>query len=264
MKVSPKKHLGQHFLKDDTVSKRIADKVFESNQIVEEVLEIGPGMGALTQFLINRGKKITVMEIDTESVDYLNQNPAFESLVVIETDFLRDKLNVLGDDVALCGNFPYNISSQIVFKLLDERNRFPLMVGMFQKEVAERVVAQHGSKTYGILSVLAQFYYEGAYMFTVDENVFIPPPKVKSGVISLERRATSLLKHSDYAFAKHVVKAAFNQRRKMLRVSLKQFSKLFKEEDQWSTLRPEQLSVLDFAKLVDDLYLRQKDSSKPS
>ena len=177
--VQAKKHLGQHFLKNLDIAKNISDAI--SSDFEGDILEIGPGMGVLTQFLIKKNNQIFALDIDKESIDYLNKNYSESSnLKIIEADFLRINLEEMSKkEIAIIGNFPYNISSQILFKILEYKPKIPEMVGMFQKEVAERVVAKHGNKTYGILSVLIQAYFKTEYLFTVDENEFNPPPRVK-------------------------------------------------------------------------------------
>ncbi len=247
MSVKAKKHLGQHFLRDESVAKNIVDALtWES---YDQVLEIGPGMGVLTKYFFQENKNISVVEIDAESVEYLQAN--YLNLKIYGEDFLRmdlkQKFN--NEPVAILGNFPYNISSQIVFKVIEDRIQVPEMVGMFQKEVAERICAKEGSKIYGILSVLAQAYYEAEYLFTVDENVFSPPPKVKSGVIRLKRIRTKL--DIDERLFFNVVKTAFNQRRKTLRNALKSLNISQHEIDEnLLNLRAEQLSVQQFIELT--------------
>lgn len=256
MKVKAKKHLGQHFLTDMTVCQRMTNAI-EVN-LVEKVLEVGPGMGALTKYLLEREDFEThVVEVDTESVDYLNEN--FEDLrgKIYELDFLRLNLtDLMGEkSFVVAGNFPYNISSQILFKVLDFKDQIPLVVGMFQKEVAERVAEKPGTKKYGITSVLLQAYYDIEYLFTVEPHHFNPPPKVKSGVIKLTRNNVLKL-DCDEKFFKQVVKMAFNQRRKTLRNSLKALihDGIDKDQEIFS-LRPERLSVADFIRLSKLLFV---------
>lgn len=252
-KVQAKKHLGQHFLKDESVARRIADTLgFEG---YDDVLEIGPGMGVLTKYLLEKPITTYVIEIDTESVTYLEAHyPALHGHIVSE-DFLRYDLGrTFGDrPFAIIGNFPYNISSQIVFRALELRHRIPEFAGMFQKEVAERICEKKGSKTYGILSVLVQAFYEAEYLFTVDEHVFNPPPKVKSGVLRLRRKADFTLPCDEKLFF-HVVKTAFNQRRKTLRNSLKTFglSDILREDSIFD-LRPEQLDFAQFISITQKI-----------
>ncbi len=243
--VIPKKNLGQHFLTDQNIARKIVDCLGSS---VPDVLEIGPGMGVLTQFLLQRKElNLQLIEIDRDSVKYLYEN--FPQLKNIwSEDFLKTDISQkFTGNFAIIGNFPYNISSQIFFKILANRNRVPEVVGMIQKEVAERISSGHGSKKYGILSVLLQAFYHIEYKFTVSENVFMPPPKVKSAVIKLIRNNVKSLPCNEELFVK-VVKAAFNLRRKMLRNSLSGISKSLPE--QFAEKRPEQLSVADFIELT--------------
>ncbi|MCL2434938.1 MAG: 16S rRNA (adenine(1518)-N(6)/adenine(1519)-N(6))-dimethyltransferase RsmA [Lentimicrobiaceae bacterium] len=244
--VTPKKSLGQHFLNDET----IAEKIVQSITITDTpILEIGPGMGILTQFLLSQeNNNYRVIEIDTESVAYLQNK--YPSLPIISGDFLKLNLSeYYPDKLIIVGNFPYNISSQILFKVLENKDMVIELVGMFQKEVAERVASKPGKKKYGILSVLLQAHYDIEYLFTVDEHLFTPPPQVKSGVIRMVRNPDKKLR-CDEALFKNVVKTAFNQRRKTLRNSLKSFS--FPEAykaDPIFALRPEQLSVGQFEEI---------------
>ncbi len=252
-KVRPKKHLGQHFLKDPTIAKRIADGL--SMEGYRRVLEIGPGMGVLTQFLLEKETTLFVIEIDPESVAYLKAHYLSLSNRVIEGDFLTFDTRTVFDQhpFAVIGNFPYNISSQIVFRVLALRDQIPEVCGMFQKEVAERICATPGGKTYGILSVLTQAFYEATYLFTVSETVFAPPPKVKSGAIQLKRRKNYQLA-CDERFFFRVVKTAFNQRRKTLRNSLKGLGLSDNlKEDAIFGRRPEQLSVREFVMLTQKI-----------
>ena len=245
MQVIPKKRLGQHFLKDEATAKRIVDSI---SSFRKNVLEIGPGMGVLTKYLLQKKEiSLSVVELDEESVAFLSIH--YPELIpnIIAGDFLNLKLDQLfAEPFIIIGNFPYNISSQILFKLLEYKELIPELVGMFQKEVAERVAAKPGSKTYGILSVLLQAFYDIEYLFTVDENQFIPPPKVKSAVIRILRNQDKKLKCNEELFKK-VVKTAFNQRRKTLRNSLKSisFQNNYISEPIFN-LRPEQLSVAQF------------------
>lgn len=248
--VRAKKHLGQHFLTDLNIAQKIADSLSLSNY--ETILEIGPGMGVLTQFLLKKKSDLYVIEIDRESVAYLkNHFPTLENKI-FEADFLKsDIVSLLSKkNFAIIGNFPYNISSQIVFKMLEMRAFVPEFSGMFQKEVAERICEKSGSKTYGILSVLVQTFYETEYLFSVSEGVFSPPPKVKSGVIRLTRKENFQLDCDENLFFK-VVKTAFQQRRKTLRNSLK--TMLFSEEIKKESIfdqRPEMLSFEDFIEIT--------------
>lgn len=248
--VKPKKHLGQHFLLDDSVSKRIASSIscFSENT---KVLEIGPGTGALSKYLLAENKNVIAYEIDGESVDYLAAN--FPDLDVRKEDFLKLDFTEFGNQkLIVIGNFPYNISSQILFKILEAKELVVELVGMFQKEVALRVSQQPGNKQYGILSVLIQAYFDVEYLFTVDEHVFDPPPKVKSGVIRIKRNTTNKLSCDEKLF-KRIVKTAFNQRRKMIRNSLKIFLNDKKTNHPLFTMRPEQLAVQDFIELTNIL-----------
>ncbi len=247
MKVQPKKRLGQHFLKDASIARRIADSL--TGKGYESVLEIGPGMGILTGFLQQRGfRDFRVIEIDNESVHYLIEH--FPGLNIIKGDFLAmNPDEVFPGNMAIIGNFPYNISSQIFFRVLEYRNKVTEITGMLQKEVAERICAGPGSKTYGILSVLLQAWYKPEYLFTVSEHVFSPPPKVKSGVIRLIRNDVNRLDCDEKLFFR-VVKAAFNQRRKTLRNSIKAAFRLKRDDYSDFGLRPEQLSVQQFVELT--------------
>lgn len=248
--VKPKKSLGQHFLKDLQIAQRIADTLSAYKHL--PVLEIGPGMGVLTQFLLEAGHDLTVVELDMESVDYLEQNfPALDGKI-LPADFLKlDLSNLFPGEFCVIGNYPYNISSQIFFKVLDYKEKIPCCSGMIQKEVAERLAAGPGSKTYGILSVLLQAWYDVEYLFTVSEKVFAPPPKVKSAVIRMVRNNRTDL-GCDARMFKTVVKTSFNQRRKTLRNSMKPL--LGKECPDYVLpifdKRPEQLSVEQFVELT--------------
>ena len=248
--VKPKKRLGQHFLNDQSVAINIVDAI---NSETKNLLEIGPGTGVLTDIILERNfPSFKIVEIDEESVAFLNEKYPQIKDQLISADFLRLNLEeVFEGEFSIIGNFPYNISSQILFKVWDERTRVKEVVGMFQKEVAERVAAKPGSKTYGILSVLLQAFYDIEYLFTVSEEVFIPPPKVKSGVIRLIRNETKELIVDESLF-KAVVKTAFNQRRKTISNSLKSLG--FKDHlDQLQHLaikRPEQLSVEEFVEIT--------------
>ncbi len=252
-KVKAKKHLGQHFLKDEGIAKDIADTLTLNGY--EKVLEIGPGMGVLTKYLLEKDIETWVIEIDTESVAYLNAHYPKLHRKILSEDFLRyDLTEDFGDaPLAIIGNFPYNISSQIVFRALEMRERIPEFSGMFQKEVAERICEKKGSKAYGILSVLVQAFYDAEYLFTVPEHVFNPPPKVKSGVLRLIRKENYHLPVDEKLFF-NVVKIAFNQRRKTLRNSLKTYNLTEDlKEDSIFDLRPEQLSVEQFIELTQKI-----------
>jgi 16S rRNA (adenine1518-N6/adenine1519-N6)-dimethyltransferase len=248
-KVRAKKSLGQHFLKDKDIARKISDSLSGSGY--DSVLEIGPGMGILTGFLLERKfVDFRVIEIDNESIHYLQANfPELNNL--INGDFLKMDIDRLfSGKLGIIGNFPYNISTQIFFKVLDHRDKVVEVTGMLQKEVAERICAGPGSKTYGILSVLLQAFYDTEYLFTVSENVFSPPPKVKSGVIRLRRNKTQFLDCDEKLFLR-VVKACFNQRRKTLRNSVRSAFQLKSEDYHELYLRPEQLSVDQFIKLTN-------------
>ncbi|MGN1255790.1 MAG: 16S rRNA (adenine(1518)-N(6)/adenine(1519)-N(6))-dimethyltransferase RsmA [Bacteroidaceae bacterium] len=263
--VRPKKQLGQHFLTDQEVARRIADTVDACPDL--PILEVGPGMGVLTQYLLPKGRPVKVVEIDTESVDYLKEHMAQLGENIIEDDFLRMPLDKVfqGESFVLTGNYPYNISSQIFFRMLEYRDLIPCCTGMIQREVAQRMAAAPGNRTYGILSVLLQAWYDIEYLFTVDEHVFCPPPKVKSAVIRLTRNKVSSLP-CDEALFRRVVKTTFNQRRKTLRnnirpllsqIDTEQTAKGLQPKDHTEWLaqplfqkRPEQLSVQDFISLT--------------
>lgn len=251
IRVRPKKSLGQHFLKDLDVARRIAESLNVSEKT--RVLEIGPGTGVLTQFLLQNSLiELTAIELDRESVNYLKIN--YPQLNLIEGDFLKLNLNSIfgSEPFYLIGNYPYNISSQIFFKLLDYREQIPVCSGMIQKEVAERIASNPGKKAYGILSVLLQAYYDIEYLFTVNENVFDPPPKVKSAVVRLTRNERTTIDCDEKMF-RTVVKTAFNQRRKQMRNSLQ--SLISKDNPLLNnpifTKRPEQLSVQEFIELTN-------------
>ena len=253
--VKPKKNLGQHFLTDLSIAKRIADTVDACPEV--PVLEIGPGMGVLTQYLVEKPRVVKAVEIDAESVAYLYERfPKLHENILGE-DFLQMDLTQIfdGKQFVLTGNYPYDISSQIFFKMLDYKDLIPCCTGMIQREVALRMAAAPGSKAYGILSVLIQAWYDVEYLFTVDENVFNPPPKVKSAVIRMTRNDVTDIGCDEQLF-KRVVKTVFNQRRKMLRVSLRQIfnngkpTNGFYEQD-IMTKRPEQLSIPQFVELTN-------------
>lgn len=248
--VKPKKGLGQHFLRDLKIAQAIADTVDARAGI--PVLEIGPGMGVLTQYIIPKKRTFKVVELDNESVVYLKEH--YPTLDIIEGDFLKLNLRSLfeGNEFVLTGNYPYNISSQIFFKMLDNMDIIPCCTGMVQREVAQRICSTPGNKAYGILSVLIQAWYNTEYLFTVDENVFDPPPKVKSAVIRLTRNSREDLGCNPALF-KRIVKASFGWRRKMLRNSLKQVVEkdIPLPECQYLDKRPEQLSVEDFINLTN-------------
>lgn len=244
--------MGQHFLKDENIARKIVESLIHK-QLYKKVLEIGPGTGVLTKYLIQDNSfETSVVELDRQSVDYLNGTYPQLKDRIISADFLRMDLSVLyTESFAVIGNFPYNISSQILFKVLDHRNQVPEVVGMFQKEVAERIAAKPKTKSYGIISVLLQTFYDIEYLFTVEPDVFIPPPKVKSAVIRLVRNTVQKLNCDEQLFIK-VVKTGFNQRRKTLRNALKTFAihpdylthKFFSQ-------RAEELSVNEFVELTN-------------
>ena len=259
--VKPKKFLGQHFLTDLSIASRIADTVDACPEL--PILEVGPGMGVMTQYLVQKPRLVKVVEIDYESVEYLRKTyPDLEDNI-IEDDFLKMHLDRTfgGSPFVLTGNYPYNISSQIFFKMLDNKDLIPCCTGMIQKEVAERMAAGPGSKTYGILSVLVQAWYDVEYLFTVEPHVFNPPPKVRSAVIRLTRNKTTDLGCDERLF-KRLVKTTFNQRRKTLRNNIKPLLTALEAEqpakpdftallsDPIMQKRPEQLSVQDFIGLT--------------
>ncbi len=263
--VRPKKQLGQHFLTDQEVAQKIANTVDACPGL--PILEVGPGMGVLTQYLLPKGRPVKVVEIDTESVAYLKEHMPQLGEDILEDDFLRMPLDRIfsGEPFVLTGNYPYNISSQIFFRMLEYRDLIPCCTGMIQREVALRMAAAPGSRTYGILSVLLQAWYDIEYLFTVDEHVFCPPPKVKSAVIRLTRNSVTSLPCQEALF-RRVVKTTFNQRRKTLRnnirplltqIDTEQTAKGIQPKDHTEWLaqplfqkRPEQLSVQDFILLT--------------
>lgn len=255
--VKPKKNLGQHFLTDLNIARRIADTVDACPGL--PVLEIGPGMGVLTQYLVTKPREVKAVEIDRESVAYLHETfPTLHDNIIGE-DFLRMDLNTVfgGRPFVLTGNYPYDISSQIFFKMLDNRELIPCCTGMIQREVALRMASEPGNKAYGILSVLMQAWYDVEYLFTVDEDVFNPPPKVKSAVIRMTRNGVTDLGCDERLF-KRLVKAVFNQRRKMLRVSLKQLFAGAQPSGEFFTAevmtrRPEQLTIAQFVELTNEV-----------
>ena len=247
--VKPKKFLGQHFLTDLNTAQRIADTVDLCPDL--PVLEVGPGMGVMTQFLMRKSRGLKVVELDYESVDYLRRTyPEFEDNI-IEDDFLKMHLDRVfgGERFVLTGNYPYNISSQIFFKMLEYRDYIPCCTGMIQKEMAERLAAKPGSKAFGIITVLVQLWYDVEYLFTVPPTVFNPPPKVQSAVVCMRRNGVTD-PGCNVLLLTRIVKQAFQQRRKMLRVSLKG---LLPEGHEWGTLRPEQLSVEQFVCLTNQI-----------
>ena len=260
MRVRAKKELGQHFLKDLDIEKKISDTI-ESPELPEKakkwgsipVVEVGPGMGVLSQFLMQNNREVKAIELDSESVEFLRK--AFPALNVIEGDFLKMNLDeIFPGEFSLIGNYPYNISSQIFFKVLDYKEKIPVVAGMLQKEVAKRICSQPGSKVYGILSVLLQVWYDCEYLFDVPPTVFAPPPKVTSGVIRLTRNSREALGCDEKLF-KTVVKTSFGQRRKTLRNSLAGL--IPANSDLWQdpilSRRPETLSVEEFISLTNKL-----------
>ena len=247
--IRAKKHLGQHFLNDENIAHNIVKALLEKDASTT-VIEIGPGTGVLTQFMLPELKSFFALDVDQESVDFLKQKYPYKADRVLFADFLQtDLVKLAGNKFNVIGNFPYNISSQIMFKVLEEREHIDYVVGMFQKEVAERLAEKPGTKTYGILSVLLQAFYEIEYLFTVHENVFTPPQKVKSAVIRLTRNAVKKLDCDEVLF-KNVVKTTFNQRRKTIRNSIKPILKETKIEHPFLDKRPEQLSVVQFVELT--------------
>lgn len=257
--VAAKKHLGQHFLTDEEVAAKIGNTLTKEGYT--NIVEIGPGTGVLTKYLLYKGINLTVVDVDTESIAYLKEHFQIEhaskinetkSFTVKEADFLKFDLNTLfnGEQFAITGNFPYNISSQIVFKAIENRDLVPEFTGMFQKEVAQRICEKEGSKAYGIISILTQAYFDAEYLFTVGPEVFNPPPKVDSGVLRLIRKKNYQLPCNDATF-KRIVKLAFNQRRKTIRNGLKSLG-LPDEitKDPLFQKRPEQLSVEAFIELT--------------
>ncbi|GAA5101999.1 16S rRNA (adenine(1518)-N(6)/adenine(1519)-N(6)) -dimethyltransferase RsmA [Chryseobacterium ginsengisoli] len=245
MSVKAKKHLGQHFLTDENIAKKIVEGL--SFDGYNKVMEVGPGMGVLTKYLLEKEQNIYLAEIDNESIEYLKNNYSKVTEETFVGDFLKQDFSFTnGEQIAIIGNFPYNISSQILFQIVDYYELIPEMVGMFQKEVAERTAAVPRTKSYGILSVLIQAYYDTSYMFTVHENVFNPPPKVKSGVIRLTRNPKEGLAGNEVLF-KQIVKAGFNQRRKKLSNALKilNIPEVLKTHE-FMDKRAEELSVMDF------------------
>lgn len=250
--VKPKKHLGQHFLTDLTVAQNIVEAI--DFQTHDQILEIGPGTGVLSQYLIKKKlKNLWLCEIDTESIDYLINELGVPDYQIIEKSFLQlDLKSISSEPIVIMGNFPYNISSQILFTVFDQRDQVPELVGMFQKEVAARVAAEPGSKTYGILSVLLQAFYDIEYLFDVEREAFFPPPKVVSGVIRMRRNKTINLGCKTQNFVT-TVKTAFNQRRKTLNNAIKPINPE-KKEIPYSTLRAETLSVHQFVELTNALF----------
>ena len=259
-RVRAKKSLGQHFLTDLSIAKATVD-AFNVDGTLKNVLEVGAGMGVLTKFIQKREDlKLTIIDIDKESIEYLKKEEWVDNGQLIDGDFLAiDLKNIYGDEpFGILGNFPYNISTQILFKALEYKDQCLEVVGMFQKEVAERIASKEGSKVYGITSILLQAYFDIDYLFTVHEDVFDPPPKVKSAVIRLKRNSVKKLPCNEKLF-KQLVKVSFNQRRKTMRNSLKQFLPDDIKAMDLFTKRPEQLSVQEFIDLTNLI-----ESSGPS
>lgn len=250
--MKPKKCLGQHFLKDQNIAQAIADTVDICPGL--PILEVGPGMGVLTQYLAHKGRTLKVVEVDTESTTWLRREKLIPEDHIIEDDFLKMHLDGVfdGSPFVLTGNYPYNISSQIFFKMLDNKDLIPCCTGMIQKEVAQRIAAPPGSRTYGILSILIQAWYKVDYLMTVDAHVFDPPPKVQSAVIRMTRNEVNDLGCNEQLF-KQIVKTTFNQRRKMLRNSIKPIlgTESMLLNDQIFTRRPEQLAIGQFVDLTN-------------
>lgn len=254
-KVKAKKHLGQHFLTDLSIARNIVDSLSQTDKY-KKVVEVGPGMGVLTQYLIEyKGYETFPVDVDKESIGYLVEKYPQLKGNIIYGDFLKmDLSDIAGSEsFAVIGNFPYNISTQILFKVLDYKDQIPEVVGMFQKEVAERFASKPGSKIYGITSVLLQAFYDVEYLFTVGAEVFDPPPKVQSAVIRFVRNKEMSLNCDEKRF-KQVVKMAFNQRRKMMRKSLKPILNDLNKDNEVLTKRPEQLSVAEFVDLTNLIY----------
>jgi 16S rRNA (adenine1518-N6/adenine1519-N6)-dimethyltransferase len=255
--VRAKKHLGQHFLRDQNIAMKIAGALLDKDNSTP-IIEVGPGMGVLTTHLVGKSKQLIAIDIDRESIAFLGKEFSADQLKIIEGNFLEMDLNsIAGERFNIIGNFPYNISSQIMFKLLDNKDRVQYLVGMFQKEVAQRIAEKPGTKTYGILSVLLQAWYDIEYLFTVHEHSFDPPPKVKSAVIRLTRNATTEL-GCDQALFKSVVKTTFNQRRKTIRNSLKPLLQGKTIDHPLLDKRPERLSVEEFVELTVAVEKSQK------
>lgn len=256
LRVKPKKRLGQHFLKDEKIALDIVEALSPSN-LLSKVIEIGPGTGVLSGFLIDKGyKELSLLDLDKESIDFLLEKYGKEQVQILHDDFLKIDLQDFSkdDQLGIIGNFPYNISSQIFFKVLDHKDKVTEVVCMIQKEVADRIVSKHGNKTYGILSVLLQSYYDIEYLFTVEPNVFIPPPKVRSAVIRLKRNKVEDIGCDEKQF-KRVIKQAFQMRRKTLRNALKPLNLPESIIDlAVFNKRAEQLSVSDFIDLTNKIY----------
>lgn len=246
-----KKSFGQHFLTNESIAEKIADALQPFGQI-DSLVEVGPGKGMLTKYLLGKYRNLFLVEADEDMVEILKQNSKFNEANIITEDYLHLDLNNLskGSPIYIIGNFPYNISSQIVIKMIDNKEIIPGMVGMFQKEMAERIAHAPGSKEYGVISVLTQAYYDVEYLFTVKEGNFNPPPKVKSGVLRFTRKEKLKLDCDEVAFKK-IIKSCFLQKRKMIRNSLKQFLPIDKLQDKFFDKRPEELSVDDFVMITN-------------
>jgi len=250
-KIKAKKKLGQHFLKDKKIAEKIVNSLTNAN--LDHVLEIGPGMGILSEFLLKKDYKTSFVEIDNESVEFLRQNFPEMNDKIIHQDFLKmNMLNIQGENIGIIGNFPYNISSQILFRVFENRNRIKELVGMFQLEVAKRVISKPGNKVYGILSVLIQAFYHTNEILTLEPGDFNPPPKVKSMVIRLERNNVKQLDCDEKLFFR-IIKATFNHRRKTIRNSLKSLMNINDFQSEYLGQRPEQLSVEEFVSLTNEV-----------
>jgi len=259
MNVKAQKSYGQHFLKDNNVLNSIVEAIKHNGQALP-IIEIGPGMGALTQHLIKIDVPLTCIEVDNRCVTYLEENYLNKSndFTLLHADFLKVDLHkIIEHEALIVGNFPYNISSQIIFKVLDVYEKIPVVIGMFQKEVAERLAAKHGNKVYGITSILTQLIYDVEILFDIAPESFSPPPKVMSAVIKLSRKK-EIRTDFNYSLFKSIVKTSFNQRRKMLRSSLKQIADKSLLQDAYFDLRPEQLSVDDFIALTKKIETYEK------
>jgi len=249
--VRPKKHLGQHFLKDKNIAEKIVNSI--NTDLCNKVIEIGPGTGVLTDFLVKIPEiNLSVIEIDKESIEYLSQKFPYGKPIIIQGNFIKPTEDFLSENCIVIGNFPYNISSQIFFKILEQKDHVIQVVGMIQKEVAERIKSPPGNKTYGILSVLLQAYYNIEYLFAVNETVFFPPPKVKSAVVRLTRNNRKTLDCDETLF-KEIIKLSFNQRRKTIRNSIKKLLEGKEASHEIFSKRPEQLSVDDFIFLAQTI-----------
>ncbi len=250
MKVRAKKKLGQHFLKNRNLAEQIVTSLQRPD--IEQIIEVGPGMGVLSEFILQKTNNCSFIELDSEAVLYLTLNFPEIRNKIINKDFLHIDLDSFGDKIAIIGNFPYNISSQILFKILDHKDRVVELVGMFQKELADRVLSPHGSKVYGIVSVFIQAYYNVEHIMDLSPEEFSPPPKVHSSVIRLTRNNVQQLDCNEKLFSQ-LVRQTFNQRRKMIRNTIKSFNLPDNFTSEYLTKRPEQLSVADFVKLTNQI-----------